>query len=750
MLTLTLKRHTLYERYMFPRISYIFEIYIPMNLDRRSFLLILFCVLIHSSIFAQFEYKGNLTSPYPFGWSFGITVDSQGKIYVADSDNNMVQVFNSDNSFSFKFGTAGSGNGQFNNPNSIVIDETNSFIYVSDRMNFRVQKFTMNGTFVAVIGGFDSTGDTNGKFYLTSGIALDSQGNLFVCDQRKIQKFDPMGNFVANIISLDQPADLEIDQNGNLFISQWNEKRILKTSPTGTVLQTYTSSDYPGGLDLDANGHVFAAYYKPSSSPKYNIRRFTNDLAYLTEYGTYGTAPGEFANQTLDVVVKSNGFAYVTENTRVQFFEVIGEPEIRLFYNNQELGLDGNHSFGSTLVGNSIEHSFEINNLLGTGPLELSDLVLPTGFELVGTFPSTIPVNGKANVKIKLLAASAGKFEGVLQFKTNDPDELTWRQNIEGTVVGIPEIRMFFNNQELSSNGNHSFGSTTVGTSIEQSFEINNLLGTGSLELSDLVLPTGFELVGTFPTTIPANAKANVKIKLLAASVGKSEGVLQFKTNDSDELTWKLNIDGTVVGIPEIRMFFNNQELSLDGNHSFGSTPFGTPVEQSFEINNLLGTVSLELSDLVLPAGFELVGTFPTTIPPNAKANISIRLLAASAGTFEGVLQFKTNDLDESVWRLNIDGTVAPLVTATPEEDIRTNTVRLYPNPANQFVSITSDGPIAMIALYDITGKEIKNIIGNKAGEIFLDVGQLPNGIYLCRYTLPGNRIDQQRLIVNK
>jgi hypothetical protein len=294
-----------------------------MKFGRHLFVLIIFYLLRYSPVFAQFAYRGTLSSPYIPGWPFGITADSQGKIYLADTQNNMVQVFNVDNSFAFKFGTSGSGNGQFNGIYAIAIDETNGFIYVSDRLNYRVQKFTMNGTFVSIIGGFDSTGNTNGKFYATSGIALDNQGNLYVCDQRKIQKFDNQGNFVATIITLDQPGDLEIDQNGNLFVSQWSEKRILKTSPTGTVLQTYTSgNEYPEGLDLDVNGQVFATYYIPGGASKYTVRKFTNNLEYMTQYGKAGTALGEFANEALDVAIKANGFVYVSEDKRVQFFEL--------------------------------------------------------------------------------------------------------------------------------------------------------------------------------------------------------------------------------------------------------------------------------------------------------------------------------------------------------------------------------------------------------------------------------------------
>ena len=578
-----------------------------MNLGKGCFFLVIFSVFIHSSIYGQFAYRGSLSTPHAFGWLNGITIDSQGKIYVSDATNAVVQVFNSDNSFAFKFGTAGSEDGKFNNPDAIVIDETNGFIYVSDRLNYRVQKFTMNGTFVSVIGGFDSTGDTNGKFYLTSGLALDSQGNLYVCDQRKIQKFDTQGNFIANIITLDQPRDLEIDQNGNLFISQWNEKRILKTSPTGTVLETFTSLDYPSGLDLDVNGELFATYFSPEGTPRYNVRKFTNNLEYATGYGKNGTAPGEFADLPPDVAVKSNGL-YATEHTRVQFFEFVPAPELRLFSNDQELPLNGYHFFGSTTFGNSVEQSFEIYNS-GSEPLEVSN---PTVSE-------------------------------------------------------------------------------------------------------------GFELVGTFPTIIAADAKANFTIKMLAASEGWIEGVLQFETNDSDELVWKLSLSGVV-----------DQGIQATQTIMFDSIP---------DLDVTQSPITLVASaSSGLPVSFTVVSGPAVLIGPDR-----LSFYRAGAVTIEATQAGNEHYLAASPKRRYFESFV---ITAS-EHDLRTNALHFYPNPASQFVLITSDSPIPAIVLYDIAGKEIKNI-RYKSGENFLDVSQVPNGVYLVRYRLPGNRIEQQRLIVNK
>jgi DNA-binding beta-propeller fold protein YncE len=90
-------------------------------------------------------------------------------LYVVDAGNNRVQKFDSNGKFITKWGTAGSGDGQFSAPVGIVIDSLGN-VYVSD--NNRVQKFDSNGKFI-----------TNWTVSSPFGIAVDSGGKVYVIDQ---------------------------------------------------------------------------------------------------------------------------------------------------------------------------------------------------------------------------------------------------------------------------------------------------------------------------------------------------------------------------------------------------------------------------------------------------------------------------------------------------------------------------------------------------------------------------------------
>jgi murein DD-endopeptidase MepM/ murein hydrolase activator NlpD len=94
------------------------------------------------------------------------------------------------------------------------------------------------------------------------------------------------------------------------------------------------------------------------------------------------------------------------------------------------------------------------------------------------------------------------------------------------------------------------FGSVGQGgTASSQTFVINNH-GTAPLTLSGLLLPPGFALNGSFPTTVAAGASANLTIDLTTTTVGSKFGSLQFTTNDPDTPTFNFNISGTVSGSP--------------------------------------------------------------------------------------------------------------------------------------------------------------------------------------------------------
>ena len=82
-------------------------------------------------------------------------------IYVADKNNNRIDVFDTSGKYIKSWGSLGSGKGQFNNPADLAGDFPRGLIFVSDIGNNRVEKFDTNGKFLGMWG---STGVGIGQF----------------------------------------------------------------------------------------------------------------------------------------------------------------------------------------------------------------------------------------------------------------------------------------------------------------------------------------------------------------------------------------------------------------------------------------------------------------------------------------------------------------------------------------------------------------------------------------------------------
>ena len=109
-----------------------------------------------------------------FNQPFTVAVNASGYIYVADSGNYRIQVFDSNGVFMKKWGSYGGGNGQFDFPEGIAIDSVGQ-VYVVDANNNRIQVFSADGVFVSKFG---SSGSGDGRFYDPWDIALDSANSI--------------------------------------------------------------------------------------------------------------------------------------------------------------------------------------------------------------------------------------------------------------------------------------------------------------------------------------------------------------------------------------------------------------------------------------------------------------------------------------------------------------------------------------------------------------------------------------------
>lgn len=121
-----------------------------------------------------------LTSPGDFAAPQGVALDKDGNVYVTDTLNDRVEIFDADGTFISSFGKPGDGPGSFARPKGIAID-SNGHIWVADEMQDRLQVFNKEGKLLTWIGM--GHGELPGQFKALVGVAIDKQNRVFTTEQ---------------------------------------------------------------------------------------------------------------------------------------------------------------------------------------------------------------------------------------------------------------------------------------------------------------------------------------------------------------------------------------------------------------------------------------------------------------------------------------------------------------------------------------------------------------------------------------
>jgi DNA-binding beta-propeller fold protein YncE len=128
-----------------------------------------------------------LTTPGDFAKPTGVAVDQDGNLYVCDTLNNRIEIFDADGKFVSTFGKAGDGPGYFARPKGVAID-SDGHLWVADGQQDRVQVFNKESQLLITFGGH---GLLPGQFQGLVGIATDKNNRVFTSEMYpgRVQQF---------------------------------------------------------------------------------------------------------------------------------------------------------------------------------------------------------------------------------------------------------------------------------------------------------------------------------------------------------------------------------------------------------------------------------------------------------------------------------------------------------------------------------------------------------------------------------
>lgn len=249
-------------------------------------------------------------------------------LIITDTFNHCLRLIDHTGEFLEKIGSEGKAGGQFMEPVAVAISKDNC-IFVTERGNTRVQKFTSNGIQLLKFGQRVLYGH---QFNDPWGVAVSpANGDVYVSDwdKNRVYIYEPNGKYVSSIgkegfIKFKFPAGIAFDDQGRLLVADRGNHCIWSLTADGTQIMGKIGSGFlhfPYGVSTTSNGSIVV-----TESGKDRISVFSASGEFIRCFGRSGSEPGMF-DHPRHICINQKGQIIVADemNQRLQIFEL---PEL--------------------------------------------------------------------------------------------------------------------------------------------------------------------------------------------------------------------------------------------------------------------------------------------------------------------------------------------------------------------------------------------------------------------------------------
>ena len=274
----------------------------------------------------QVELIGNGRQAH-FGMIAGLALDDDDRLFVSDASLRHVVVFSPKHEQEAAFGAD-----VLVRPAGVAIDRENRFVYVADTGNDVVDVFDADSyKFLRQIGTpskkHDQTGP--GVFSLPEGVAVDIEGNVYVTDtfNDRIEIFDADGQFISTFgkngdgpAQFERPKGIAIDCDGHIWVVDATQNRVKAFDNKGRLLIYFGGAGYypgqfmgPWGIAVGPSNQVVVSETYPG---RVQVFRYITDAEAAAEKarreaaGQKAAAPAKAPQTGPEVAAKKDSAAH--------------------------------------------------------------------------------------------------------------------------------------------------------------------------------------------------------------------------------------------------------------------------------------------------------------------------------------------------------------------------------------------------------------------------------------------------------
>lgn len=479
----------------------------------------------------------------------------------------------------------------------------------------------------------------------------------------------------------------------------------------GSIVHTFEIQNVATGSGNPANNRLTVSSVSVSNTTDFTVTSFVSEVdREKSDTFTITFSPSVTGLISATVTINSDDPDEDPYTFTIQGTGTAPAPEIDIQGNGTSISsgditpdVADDTDFGQIdISGGTVVNTFTVLNtgsadlsLTGTGPTYITISGTDAADFSITANPSTpIAASGNTTFDITFDPSTCGIKNATVTVANDDSDESSYTFDIQGegtaSTTGLQDINVRGNTVDIPdddttpiTSDNTDFGSTNVGFSIINTFEIQNTYTGGGSQNTNQLSITSITLSGAHAadftvtsaiTTINKDSFGTFTITFMPSALGLRTATVTIVNNSSvcSEQPYVFDIQGTgTPPSPEIDVFDDSNNPINDGSTNspaslnqtlFGATDALTPISTTYTIENN-GSLALNISSITSDnTDFAITVSPSSPVASGGNTTFTITFTPSAVGIITGNITIVNDDSDENPYTFTVqgEGTAAP------------------------------------------------------------------------------------------